>query len=212
MAFRDRWGHPRPIGKDDVRRIVSNWPEYSGAVVGRQPGELNSKARSARDLSIETVHVHPDRAVFPLRLLIRVGRVRLRRALERPDHGVVRAARVYPLNPVVVCAQCVQPAKRPGSAKKPDALSGNYNSGKTRYRHNHTGPCTTVNLSVSGSLLELEFGRLLDLLMSEPISFEAMQHISMDAHTQKTEESLAQIQQEQQEATNKRRNDVSATN
>jgi len=40
--FCDRWGNPRMGTRDDIRRVVGNWPEYGGIVM-----DLQSKSRRA---------------------------------------------------------------------------------------------------------------------------------------------------------------------
>ncbi|NLE46225.1 MAG: recombinase family protein, partial [Chloroflexi bacterium] len=61
--FRDRKGHPRPVTRDDIRRVLANWPEYGGAVPDQK-----AKDRPAYADDVDSVRLNEDRAVFPLDL------------------------------------------------------------------------------------------------------------------------------------------------
>jgi DNA invertase Pin-like site-specific DNA recombinase len=91
--FRDRTGVPRPVNRDDIRRIVANWPEYGGLVLNRK-----AKDRPAyEEYIIEEIPFRADRAVFPLQLLREVARARQERTLKPIDKGVKRISYPYPL-------------------------------------------------------------------------------------------------------------------
>src|SRR5690606_15426514 len=78
-AFSDRWGQPRMVTREDIRRVVSNWPEYGGILMDEK-----SKDRRAYDLpSVDEIAFREDRAVFPLELIRKVAQVRKDRSVDR---------------------------------------------------------------------------------------------------------------------------------
>ena len=79
-AFKNRDGLPRPLDKEDVRRVVYNWPEYGGAVLGKK-----ARYRSTHEFNPDTVQLNPERAMFPIDLLMHVGRVSRERAFAPPQ-------------------------------------------------------------------------------------------------------------------------------
>jgi hypothetical protein len=69
----------RPLAwtRDDIRRVVSNWPEYGGLVYDRK-----AKDRPAyEDVNLDEVPLREDRAVFPVGLVRSMAMVRQGRAL-----------------------------------------------------------------------------------------------------------------------------------
>src|SRR5690606_6776593 len=65
-AYRDRTGAPREITRDDVRRVVANWPEYGGIVMDHK-----AKDRRAYDGfdNVDEIPFQAERAIFPVKLL-----------------------------------------------------------------------------------------------------------------------------------------------
>ena len=99
-------GDPRPVTRDDVRRVLVNWPEYGGAVPNKK-----AKDRPAYADDVDKVRLHEERAVFPLDLLRAVGQRRKARSRQPADSGVNRKARAYPLSGLVYCAHCEKLAR-----------------------------------------------------------------------------------------------------
>jgi len=163
--FCDRNGTPRPLTGDDVRRVVANWPEYGGAIRDKDAGPTQSKTRRTTPAE---VHFNPTRAVMPLRLLVAVAQALQQRAIERPDHGVIRTARVYPLNTLSFCAHCETQAQQRNNPALRSTLSGNCQRGVLRYRHKGGVTCGSTNRSIPAAVYEADFGRLLHLLTIAP--------------------------------------------
>lgn len=161
-AFRDRYGNPRPFTGDDVRRVCANWAEYGG-IVG------NKKARDRHPLEIEYSEIDLDheRAVFPVKLLYRVAKVRKERTTKPRNVGVAKTDYRYTLSELVYCAHCEQLAEKHDNPKLRSRLGGWIsNNGKSRrYRHKHGVKCGCTNRSVLCDLIESDFKRLLDLLI-----------------------------------------------
>src|SRR5262249_46382662 len=59
--FRDRTGEPRRVERDDVRRVVANWPEYGGMVTGKR-----GKDRHPYEHDLDNIAFNAERAVFDL--------------------------------------------------------------------------------------------------------------------------------------------------
>ena len=71
--FCDRWGDPRQVTRDDVRRVVANWTEYGGLVFDQK-----AKARPAYgdyDVS-ETLSVKTGRCLTWICCAMWGGRVK----------------------------------------------------------------------------------------------------------------------------------------
>ncbi len=124
--FRDRLGQPRPMDKDDVRRVVKVWPEYGGMVLDK-----SAKKRGPKDIDLDNIPFVPERAVFPLDLLTNVARVYAERSLGPRNHGVTIKAGVYALNGMTYCMHCEQRAQEQNDPRLRSRLSGD----KRRYRH-----------------------------------------------------------------------------
>jgi hypothetical protein len=137
--FRSRDGEPRPINKDDVRRIVRNWPEYGGLVLDKA-----SKKRHVREFKLDELRFNPERAVFPIELLYKVAKVQYERSGAPFNHGVNRDVRVYVLNGMTYCAYCERRAEQQKNPKLRSRLSGD----KLRYRHKSGVLCGCTNKSV----------------------------------------------------------------
>ncbi len=77
-------GRPRPIKRDDVRRVLANWPEYGGMVLDKK-----AKDRPAySEPDVDEMPHHRDRAVFPVKLLRKVAKLRKSRSFRPVDNGV----------------------------------------------------------------------------------------------------------------------------
>jgi hypothetical protein len=101
-AFRDRDGEPAPFEGADVRRIVANWAEYGGYVFAHRARE-----RHPHDYDLDKIALIEERAVFPLKLLYKVGAVRRQRTIRRiGSYGLKPDAYPYPLQSLLRCAHC----------------------------------------------------------------------------------------------------------
>ncbi len=177
-AFRDRTGAIRPFTKDDIRRLVANWAEYGGVVTDK-----SGKNRRAKALNPDDVLFKPERAVFDLELLKRVGQVRVERAREysTQDHGIRHKAYPYPLNNITYCAHCEERANRENNPKLRSPLSGAGHPNKRRYRHKNTSKCGCMNGSVPHDIYEADFARLIKLLTVRPDALNLMTEWAIQA-------------------------------
>jgi len=75
--WRDNSGQPTVIEGDDVRRVAANWAEYGGFV-----SKNRARQRHPDDYPVEEIALIPERAVFDLDLLYRVGKVRVDRTIK----------------------------------------------------------------------------------------------------------------------------------
>ena len=102
FPFRDRHGDPRRWNRDDVRRVIANWPEYGGLVLDDKAKDRTTHTRE----EVDAMPLDPDRAVFPVEMLKRVGYVRSARTMKINDSGRKRNVFPYPLSNITRCAQC----------------------------------------------------------------------------------------------------------
>jgi hypothetical protein len=159
-AYRDCKGNPVHFESDDIRRIIANWTEYGGCV-----SEKRARERHLYDYDLDQITLDPERTVFPLELLYKVGAIRKERTIRRSaKHGVKTTNYPYALNGIVYCARCEQLAAQSNDAALRSRLIGMWHDRGTRYRHKPGLQCGCVNRSVRGDLIEGEFGRLLHLL------------------------------------------------
>lgn len=193
--YRDSVGNIIPFKADDVRRITANWVEYGGAVIVGK-----AKNRRAKEVTPETVVLHPEHAVFDVELCYQVGYVRRQRTRDMkriPDYVVKIEAKVYPLSKLVYCAHCER-----AYFESEDSSLRSYLTGKTgnkpearRYRHENHHHCAAKAKSVSAALLEADFFRLLESLSINPEALpmltEALEKINK---LNRPEEYLAAIQ------------------
>ena len=125
-VFRTKQHQPRPLDRDDVRRVIADWPVYAGLVlVGR------AKDRQAHDNMTLLASAPTGRNVFKLPLLKRVAEVQERRTHQRRGDGSVAKAFPYPLVRLLYCAHCDQQAVKLNDPKLRKRLTGT----KERYRH-----------------------------------------------------------------------------
>ncbi len=176
-AFRDRKGTPRPIERDDVRRVVANWPEYGGIILDRK-----AKDRPAyEDYQVDELPFSSERSVFPIKLLRAVAAVRKERTRKPADHGKNRITRFYPLAGITYCVHCDQLAQQHGNPKLGSLLSGQYANGMFRYRHKPGVSCGVTNRSVPCTEFETDFRRLIDLLTVKPDALQLMTELAIQA-------------------------------
>ncbi len=170
-AFRDRDEMPRPIDKDDVRRVVHNWAEYGGVVLGGV-----ARKRSIYEVNADTVQLNPERAVLSVELLTKVARVLRERAYEPRNRGVKRVTHAYALHGMLYCAHCEHYALEHDNANLRSKLWGK-TSKDSRYRHQEgVKSCGCTNRSVTCDDVEDDVGRLLRLMCVR----EDVVHIMLD--------------------------------
>ncbi len=175
--FCDRYGQPRPITRDDVRRVVANWPEYGGVVL-----DAKAKDRPAYEGDVDAVPLRPERAVFPVELLRQVGRVRHVRTLRPPDRSVKRKARPYALSGLVYCAHCDAQAEALGDPRLRTRLTGRTDAnGIRRYKHKTGVTCGVHNRSIPCDELETDFGRLIQLLTVKAEALDLLTELAIQA-------------------------------
>jgi hypothetical protein len=134
-AFRDRSGEPRPIDKDDVRRVIPAWPEYGGLGF-----EKSAKKRNPHEINLTKTPLIADRAAFDLKLLLEVAKVHLERSSTTQNRGVRQDVRTYVMNGLIYCAHCEKLSQQLGNAKFRTRLRGR------RIRYNHKEGTSVVAL------------------------------------------------------------------
>jgi DNA invertase Pin-like site-specific DNA recombinase len=168
-AFRDRQGQPAPLEIDDVRRVVSNWPEYGGYVSQHRARERHPVEYPPDEVISK---LNRKRAVFNVDLLTRVAHTRQKRALRKhPTDSVNKKARAYPLSGLTYCAQCERMAQEHNKPQWRSLLSGRLG---TYYRHKPGGACGCERQSVRRDVYEADFFRLIKLLEVKPEAHEKM--------------------------------------
>ena len=170
--FKDRAGQPRPMDKDDVRRVVRAWPEYGGIVT-----EKGSKQRGIHDIDLGNIPFIAERAVFSLDILTRVAQVLAERSQGPRDHGVTTTASVYALNGMTYCAHCEQLAQTYNDPRLRSRLSGD----KRRYRHKVGVRCGCSNKSAPADAYEADFGRLIKHLTVRADALNLMTELAIQA-------------------------------
>ncbi len=195
--FRDRKGKPRRVNRDDIRRIVANWQEYAGMAPERK-----AKDRPAYEpYNVKELPLVPERAVFDLELLRRVGAVRQQRSFKRLDHGVHRNSRFYPLSVVSYCAHCWKQATERDDPGLRTTLTGwTEATGITRYRHKPGVTCGTTNRSITRAEYEHDFQRLIQLLTIDPSALPLLTELAVRSESGRLAEDEIGFQNQKQEA------------
>ncbi len=177
--FRDRNGQPRPVTREDIRRVVSNWPEYGGVVIGTR-----GKDRPAYENNdVNEIHFNIERAVFPVDLLRDVASVRQERSVRPVDQSLKREAVDYPLSVITYCAHCEARALAQNNPKLRTVLSGKTDDQRLRrYVHKPGVKCGCSNRSVRCDLLEEDFGRLIKLLDIDPNSRDLLLELAIQTN------------------------------
>lgn len=178
--FRDRTGVPRMIWRDDIRRVVANWPEYGGLMEERK-----AKDRPAYEkVKVDELPFRPDRAVFPVELLKKVAQVRQERTRKPANDGVRQQTYPYPLTGITYCAHCEQLAKEHNNPKLRSRLGGKGAGTPNevrRYRHKSGVKCGALNRSIPAEVYEKDFARLIRLLTIKPEALELMTELAIQA-------------------------------
>ncbi len=176
--FRDRRNRPRPVDREDVRRVVGAWPEYGGVVL-----DMRAKDRKAYEdtLDLDTFPFRKDRAVFDIELLRRVAKTRRARSRKPVDHGVNRKTYPYALSNITYCAHCLRLAEEQDDPRLRSTLGGINMNGIRRYRHKAGVSCGVTNRSVPCAEFEADVGRLLKLLEVTPEALKSMTELAIQA-------------------------------
>lgn len=174
-AWRDRTGHPTAFETEDVRRVTNNWPEYGGIVLGSR-----ARNRSPLDYDPESIVLNPERAVFDVEMLMKVGRVQKERTHRAPDRGHSKSDYPYPLSGITYCAHCERLAQLEKNPKLRSRLGGKT---QRRYRHKAGFNCGCTRKSVLRDLYEDDFFRLIQLLTVKPDMLNQMRELAMHAQT-----------------------------
>lgn len=176
--FSDRRNQPRPVDREDVRRVLGAWPEYGGVVL-----DMKAKDRKAYEESLDIDHFpfRKDRAVFDVALLNRVAKIRRARTRVPVDHGVNRKTFPYALNNITYCAHCLRQAEEQNDPRLKSTLGGINMNGVRRYRHKAGVSCGVTGRSVPCSTYEADVQRLLRLLEVTPEALEAMTELAIQA-------------------------------
>jgi hypothetical protein len=195
--FCDRHGTPRAMTRDDIRRVVSNWPEYGGLVFDRK-----AKDRPAyEDVNLDEVPLREDRAVFPLDLVRAVAAVRQGRMLRPVDKGVKRDAQAYALSGITFCAHCDRLAEEDSNPSLRTRLTGRTDAnGIRRYKHKTGVLCGCENRSIPCDVLEEEFGRLLKLLTVNQEAIDLMAELAIQAESGRITDDEEEFERQREEA------------
>lgn len=176
-AFRDRWGNPRTIERDDIRRVVSNWPTYGGLVMDKR----NKDRPGYEELDAETIEFVEERAVMPIDLIRKVALVRQQRTI-RPKEGKTRKAYSYPMSVITRCAHCERLADEQGDDKLRTSFTGRRDdSGVRRYKHRDGVKCGCKNRSVPCDILDADVIRLIRLMTIDSDMVKYMTEFAIQA-------------------------------
>jgi hypothetical protein len=177
-AFRDRNGTPRPFDREDIRRIVSSWPEYGGMVAGTRGKDRHAYEK----VNVDEILFKEDRAVLPIALLRSVAQIRQERTIQPIDQSVKQKSHAYPLSGITYCTHCEELAREQNNPRLRSLVSGNMTAkGVFRYRHKLGVRCGCANRSVQCNALEQDFARLLQLLTVRPDAQEFMNQLALEA-------------------------------
>jgi hypothetical protein len=174
-AFRTRYGEPSPLEKPDVVRVTRNWIEYGGTVIGQR-----AKDRPAYAINPDEIPLNPERAVFDVTLLRRVGQVATEKSYRQPDRGHKYTRKVYPLTGLIYCAGCDEVAQRQDNPKLRSHLMGKNKTERSRgsYRHRPGLQCGCNRRQVSCAEIEEDFLRLCQLMTLDDEMFTRMQNLA----------------------------------
>ena len=195
-AFQDQHKQPQPFTRDDVRRILAEWPVYGGYYpMGRAKNRSGSS-----DPDPATIPLGGKKALLPVDLVKLVAQRRRQRALGETagqptptasDHGIVHAAYPFPLAQVVRCAQCELKAQSRDNPAYRSRLGGTTQPIGRRYRHTGDKRCGLTTRSVPQAVLEDAFADLLTRLYPQTSAFACLlaEAKALDAEKQTVEPS-----------------------
>ncbi len=177
-AFRDRWGQPRPLQLDDVRRVTSAWREYAGIVSqGRARDRIAAKLDNPTSSLVDT-----GRAVFDLDLLQAVAETQESRSVLRRPEGMIYVVHTAPLSGILYCAHCEAEAREQELPRLRSRIIGHYKPKQLpRYRHSGRRRCGTHAHSVLAEEVEHDFSRLIDVLQISQEAVELMAELAIQS-------------------------------
>ncbi len=176
-AYRDRKGSPRPLTKDDVRRVTSNWREYAGLTTnGRAKDQNASMIENPAAAFYET-----GRAVFETELLHRVALVQEKRSETKRPRGASKKVHSYALSGLLFCASCEAKAAEQQNPKLRTRLGGLNQYGKLRYRHYEGVTCGCKTRSVPIQVIEDEFRLVIEQLTLKEESFALLVELALQS-------------------------------
>lgn len=176
--FRARRSRPRPMTEDDIRRVVSNWDKYGGIVTN----ERSKDRRAYEEIDPDTIVFNEERAVFPVKLLREVAKIRHERSVRPPDAnaGKPREAKFYPLSQLTYCAHCEELAHKHGDSAYRTRLTGTFLNSKPKYRHKLGVDCGCQRKTVPVEVIEGDFERLISLLVVNPDKIDEMAKLAIE--------------------------------
>lgn len=177
-AFRDRWGNPRSLQLDDVRRVTSAWREYAGLVLqGRARDRIAAKLEHPTSALSDT-----GRAVFDLDLLRSVAETQEHRSVLKRPEGMVYIAHIFPLADLLICAQCEEDAQQEENPRLRSRIIGHQKQHQSlRYRHSERRKCGCRAQSVLAEEVEGDFSRLIDVLQVHPDAIHLMTELALES-------------------------------
>jgi len=179
--FRDRKGKPRKWNRDDVRRVIANWPEYGGIVLDQKAKDRSTHTRD----EVDAMPLDSDRAVFPIEMLKRIGYARSARTMKIADNGRKRHVYPYPLSNITRCAQCERLVAAEDDIRLRSELGGATRKHGRVYRHRPGINCGCDTRSVPCETLEDAFGVIIKGLTVDQDAFDIMLQMAheTDRHT-----------------------------
>jgi DNA invertase Pin-like site-specific DNA recombinase len=174
--FRDRKGKPRKWCRDDVRRMLANWPEYGGLVLDEKAKDRPTHTRD----EVDDMPLDEDKAVFSVDLLKRVGYVRAQRTLLAIDRGKKKQAYPYPLSHMTRCAHCERLAKKQDDPRLITHLGGTGRKSGRVYRHKRGVACGCQFRSIPCEVLEADFGKLIKGLVVDEAALALMVELAQE--------------------------------
>lgn len=176
-AFRDRKHRPRPVNKDDIRRVTSNWREYSGINTNGRAKDKNASMMENPSASFYDT----GRAVFEVKLLARVAKVQEKRSETKRPRGTATFVYPYALARLLYCAQCERKAHDQSNPSLRSRLGGVAQYEKHRYRHYEGVNCGCENHSVACEVIEQEFRLLIQQLTLSPDAFDMLVELAVQS-------------------------------
>ncbi len=175
--FRDRWGNPRAITQDDVRRVTSAWREYAGLVLqGKARNRIASKIEDPTSILTDTGH-----AVFDLDLLHAVASVQESRSFVTNASKIQADAHIFALSHLLYCSRCEKIAIEQDKPKLRSRINGWNKQGELRYRHSNANRCGCRRTSILASEIEDDFGRLINALGMKEEAIELMASLAIES-------------------------------
>jgi DNA invertase Pin-like site-specific DNA recombinase len=169
-TYRNRSGEPIPFAADSIRRIVANWPEYGGYI-----SVLRAKERHPLKFPFESYRLNPERSIFSVDLLYRVGKVRYQRIRQKTiDDGLRRSTYPYPLLGLVYCHHCEKLAIAKNDSSHRSRLGGKNKTDDARYRHKPSVYCDCSKRSIKRETLEAQVGDLISGLSIDSVQLDAV--------------------------------------